>query len=218
MNRQIIFGISALALVVVLAVGAFFGVRMFAQTDDINVLVESEAETEDVEVEDVVEPGSSPGRVIQSIAIENDGAPVAIQTTILPAPELPDEPSAAFGVLVSREDDKLIVGTGNIELEVDVEVDPATGKETATFLPSTDGPQLEVVLTADTIVYKDVTDLSLQPGQESGEREVVQAVRQVDSNDDVTGSLEIEVWGEKRGDRIVATLLVYGPLGGGAFE
>ena len=29
---------------------------------------------------------------------------------------------------------------------------------------------------------------------------------------------EIEVWGEKRGDRIVATALVFGPLAGGAFE
>ena len=100
MNRQILFGISALALVIVLAVGAFLGVRMFAQTDDINVVVDQVAETNNVDVEDVVEPGSSPGRVIQSIAIENGGAPVAIQTTILPAPELPDEPSAAFGVLV----------------------------------------------------------------------------------------------------------------------
>lgn len=218
MNRQILYGISALAIVLILAAGAFLGVRLFSRTNEVNVIAESEPGLNNVEVEDVVEPGSSPGRVIQSIAIENGGAPVAIQTTILPAPELPDEPSAAFGVLVSREDDKLIVGTGNIELDVDVEVDPATGKETATFLPSTDGPQLEVVLTADTIVYKDVTDLSLQPGQESGEREVVQAVRQVGSNDDVTGSLEIEVWGEKRGDRIIATMLVYGPLGGGAFE
>ena len=213
MNRSILYSISALIVVVLLAGGAYAGVRLFAQSSDV------------VEVDSAVESGNnsggggqSAGRVIQSIAIENDGAPVAIQTTILPAPELPDEPSAAFGVLVSREDDKLIVGTGNIDLEVDIEVDGATGKETASFIPTTDGPQLEVVLTADTIVYKDVTDLSLQPGQESGEREVVQVVRQVDSNEDVKGSVEIEVWGEKRGDRIIATILVYGSLGGGAFD
>jgi hypothetical protein len=40
----------------------------------------------------------------------------------------------------------------------------------------------------------------------------------VESSDDVTGNLELEIWGERRGDRIVATVLVYGPLGGGAFE
>lgn len=221
MKRQILGGLVALIMVILLAAGAYAGVRLFTRSDEVSVIVK-----DDVVKDDVVSSasgnnnngGQSAGRVIQSIAIENDGAPVAVQTTILPAPELPDEPSAAFGVLVSREDDKLIVGTGNIELDVNIEVDPATGKETASFIPTTDGPQLEVVLTADTVVYKDVTDLSLQPGQESGEREVVQAVRQVDSNEGVTGSLEIEVWGEKRGDRIIASLVVFGPLGGGAFE
>jgi hypothetical protein len=149
---------------------------------------------------------------------QNGGPPVAVQTTILPAPELPDEPSAAFGVLVSREDNTLLVGTGNIDLEVDVEVNPETGQESTNLIPSTDGPQLEVVLTPDTLIYRDVTDLSIPPEQESGEREIVQQVRLVGSADDVTGNLELEIWGERRGDRIVATVLVYGPLGGGAFE
>ncbi len=155
---------------------------------------------------------------MQSVSSFNGGPAVAVRTTILPAPELPDEPSAAFGVLVSREDNTLLVGTGNIDLEVDVEVDGDTGQETTTLIPRTDGSQLEVVITPDTIIYRDVTDLSVPPDQESGEREVVQQLRQVDSADDVTGNLELEIWGERRGDRIVATVLVYGPLGGGAFE
>ena len=97
-------------------------------------------------------------------------------------------------------------------------MDPETGQETTNLIPSTDGPQLEVVITPDTIIYRDVTDLTIPPDQESGEREIVQQVRQVESSDDVNGNLELEVWGERRGDRIVATVLVYGPLGGGAFE
>lgn len=155
---------------------------------------------------------------MQSISSQNGGPPVAVQTTILPAPELPDEPSAAFGILESREDNALLIGTGNIDLEVDIEVDPETGQESTTLIPTTDGPKLEVVLTPDTILYRDVTDLRLQPEQESGERALVQQLRQVDSADDITGNMELEVWGERRGDRIVATVLVYGPLGGGAFE
>lgn len=212
-NRGIFIGIGLFLAVVLLAGAAYFGAQMLTETSDIII------QGDDAEPATAGESGdSAPGRVIQSISTENGGPPVAVQTTILPAPELPDEPSAAFGVLVSREDDKLTVGTGNIELDVDVEVDPATGQQTASFVPSTDGPQLEVVLTADTILYKDVTDMSLQPGQESGEREVIQTVRQVDSPEEVNGSLEIEVWGEKRGDRIIASILVFGPLGGGAFE
>lgn len=164
------------------------------------------------------EAPSGGGRVMQSVSSFDGGPPVAVQTTILPAPELPDEPSAAFGILASREDNTLLVGTGNIDLEVDIEIDPETGQETTNLIPSTDGPQLEVIITPDTIIYRDVTDLSLPPDQESGERVIVQQVRQVESSDDVTGNLELEIWGDRRGDRIVATVLVYGPLGGGAFE
>ena len=110
MNRQIIIGLSALVAVLLLAVGAYFGVQRFTQTNDVIILEELPEEEVVAKAEEApIEPNSNPGRVIQSIAIENGGAPVAIQTTILPAPELPDEPSAAFGVLVSREDDKLIV-------------------------------------------------------------------------------------------------------------
>jgi hypothetical protein len=200
--------VTVLVLVVIglLAGGAYMAVRLLV------------SENESIGGEETAVTSSGGGRVMQSISSQDGGPPVAVQTTILPAPELPAEPSAAFGILVSREDNTLLVGTGNIDLEVDIEVDPETGQENTSLFPRTDGPQLEVVLTPDTIIYRDVTDLTLQPGQESGEREVVQAVRQVNSAEDITGNLELEIWGERRGDRIVATVLVYGPLGGGAFE
>ena len=204
MNRRtVLLGTAVFVAILLLAGGAYTAVRLLA-VDDAG--------------EETAVAASSGGRVMQSISSQNGGPPVAVQTTILPAPELPDEPSAAFGILQSREDNTLLVGTGTIDLEVDIEVNPDTGQESTSLIPTTDGPVLEVVLTPDTILYRDVTDLSLQPGQESGEREVVQQVRQVDSPDDITGNVELEVWGERRGDRIVATVLVYGPLGGGAFE
>ena len=205
-KRRILIGAAILVVIVLLAGGAVTAVRLLVP------------ESASGEVDTAVADSGGGGRVMQSISSQDGGPPVAVQTTILPAPEMPDEPSAAFGVLASREDNTLLVGTGNIDLEVDVEVDPETGQESTSLIPLTDGPQLEVVLTPDTIIYRDVTDLTLQPGQESGEREVVQAVRQVDSPEAISGNLELEVWGERRGDRIVATVLVYGPLGGGAFE
>ena len=200
-KRTFLIGLLVFAIIILLAGGAYTAVRLLAPDDETETAV-----------------ASGGGRVMQSVSSQNGGPSVAVQTTILPAPELPDEPSAAFGILQSREDNTLIVGTGNIDLEVDIEVNPDTGQESTSLIPTTDGPVLEVVLTPDTIIYRDVTDLSLQPGQESGEREVVQQVRQVDSPDEITGNLELEVWGERRGDRIVATVLVYGPLGGGEFE
>ncbi|MBK8900410.1 MAG: hypothetical protein IPM53_04440 [Anaerolineaceae bacterium] len=203
-KRTILIGGLVLVVLGLLAGGVYTAVQLLTP--------EAEAASSEAEA-----PRSG-GRVMQSVSSRDGGPPVAVQTTILPAPELPDEPAAAFGVLVSREDNTLLVGTGNIDLEVDIEVNPETGQESTSLIPRTDGPQLEVVITPETLIYRDVTDLSIPPEQESGEREIVQQVRQVDSSDDVTGNLELEIWGERRGDRIVATVLVYGPLGGGAFE
>lgn len=205
-KQTILIGVLVLLSASLLAGGVYTAVQLLAP------------EEEGGRVDDTAVAASGGGRVMQSISSQTGGPPVAVQTTILPAPELPDGPSAAFGVLVSREDNTLLVGTGNIDLEVDIEVDPETGQESTSLIPRTDGPQLEVVLTPDTLIYRDVTDLSIPPDQESGEREIVQQVRQVESSDDITGNLELEIWGERRGDRIVATALVYGPLGGGAFE
>jgi hypothetical protein len=152
---------------------------------------------------------------VQSV---DGGAPVSVQTTILPAPELPDEPTAASGVFVRREDNSIVVGTGNIDLDVDVEVNPETGQETTTLTPRTDGPEIEVVITHDTLVYLDVTDFTVNEPVESGEREIVQAVRQVETADEIGENMEMQVWGERSGDRVIASIVVYGPLAGGAFD
>ncbi|MCA9921354.1 MAG: hypothetical protein KC421_03225 [Anaerolineales bacterium] len=201
MKRSTIFlTIGGLVLLIVLAAGAYTAVQLLAKPEE----------------ETAVPVGE--GRVIQSVQVENDGSPVSVRTTILPAPELPQTESAAFGILKQREDNSLMIGTGDIELSVDVEVDGATGRETTSVVPSTSGPKLEVVITRDTIIYRDVTDLTADAPTESGEREIVQQVRQIDSLDDLPDNAEIEVWGERSGDRIVADVLVFGPLAGGAFE
>jgi len=199
-RSTIFFTIGGMVLLLVLAAGVYTAVQL---------LTTSEEET-------AVPAGG--GRVIQSMQVQNDGAPLSVRTTILPAPELPRTESAAFGIVKRHEDNTLIVGTGDIELSVEVEVDGATGQETTSVVPSTNGPELEIVITRDTILYRDVTDLTADASTESGEREIVQQVRPVDSLAEMSDNAEIEVWGERSGDRIVAEVLVFGPLGGGAFE
>jgi hypothetical protein len=112
----------------------------------------------------------------------------------------------------------VVIGTGNIDVEVDVEIDPETGEETTTVTPRTDGPEIEVVITHNTMVYRDVTDFSLDGSMESGEREIIQAVQPVETADEIGENMELQVWGESSGDRVIATIVVYGPLGGGAFN
>jgi hypothetical protein len=191
--------VGGLILVAVLAAGAFTAVRLLATPDEAAAT-------------------SGGGRVIQSVDVQDGGVPVSVQTTILPAPELPDEPTAASGIFVRREDNTIVIGTGNIDVEVDVEVNPETGQETTTLIPSSDGPEIEVVITHDTMVYLDVTDFSIDGPIESGEREIVQAVRPVATAGEIGENTELQVWGERSGDRVIATIVVYGPLGGGAFD
>jgi hypothetical protein len=199
MKRSILLIGAGVVLVGLLAAGIYTAVRLLA------------APPEELDT-------AGGGRVIQSVRVENDGAPVGVRTTILPAQELPKEKSVAFGILIQQQDDNLIIGTGNIDLEVDVEVNGDTGQEQVSAIPSTDGPELEVVLTRDTLLYQDVTDFASSQPDESGEQVIQQQVKQVDTVDKISEHAEIEVWGERRGDRIVATVLVFGPLGGGQFE
>jgi hypothetical protein len=132
----------------------------------------------------------------------------------LPAAKLPDEPAAAAGIVLARQDNTLTVGTGNIELRVEVEVDGATGEEQRSAAPSTDGPQVEVVISNDTVLYRDVTDFEANRPAESAERQLQQVVRQVTSADEIQPQMEVQIWGEQRGDRIVAAVVVFGPLPG----
>ena len=155
---------------------------------------------------------SGGGRVIQSVAVADGGAPVAVQTTILPAAELPTEPAAASGILVRREDNSLTVGTGGIEVNVEVQVDGDTGQETVQAVPRATGPELEVVVGRNTTLYLDVTDYSMGDAPESGERTVQQQVRLVDSLEDLPENAEIQAWGNRSGDRVTADVLVFGTL------
>ncbi|MCP4362362.1 MAG: hypothetical protein GY796_30520 [Chloroflexi bacterium] len=200
MKRIIMIGTIVVTLFL-LAGGAYAAVQLLA---------EPETET--------AVGGSGGGRVMQSVQIGNDGAAVSVQTTILPAAELPDEEAAAFGIVLDRQDDTLTVGTGDLELSVDVEVDPGTGQETTAVVPSTNGPELEIVITRDTLLYREVTDVAGQMPDQSGEVTIMQEIRPVADSSQIETQMEVQVWGERRGGRIVADIVVFGPLAGGAFE
>ena len=160
---------------------------------------------------------SSPGRTgtgvggggdrVMEIAIDDGSGPVSLRIRIEPAPELPDRPSEAGGVFVRRQDNSIFVGTGDIEL--DVEVNGNTGERSVTLSHS--GPEIEVVVTRDTIIYRDETDMS--PGDpsswKSGEMTIQQEIKPADSLEEVGENTELQVWGERRGDRVVAEVLVY---------
>ncbi len=201
--KRVFIIVGILVIVFLLVGGGYTAVKLLAEPEEETAVSSS---------------GSSGARVMQSVQITNDGNPVSVQTTILPAEELPDEETTASGIVLSRQDDTLTVGTGAIELSVEVEVDGSTGQETTSVVPSTNGPELEVVLTRDTVLYRDVTDIVGQMPDESGEVTILQEIRPITDSSQIKEKMEVHIWGEQRGDRIIADTIVFGPLAGGAFE
>ena len=150
-----------------------------------------------------------PLRVVENVMDVGNG-PVSVKVTTMPALELPDAPSDVHGVFVSREDNSITVGTGAIELNVDIRQTPGGTIEPNVSLTA-DGPEIEVVVTHDTVTYREETE---EPGGSGGdvnggEHTVQQVVRQVDSLEELGKNTEVIAWGEQRGDRVVADILVY---------
>src|SRR5512146_1635070 len=70
---------------------------------------------------------------------------------ILPAKELPQIPADVRGLFDHRQDNSLFIGTGKVT--VSVKAGPSGSVETSS---NHDGPVVEVVVTAQTKIYKDV--------------------------------------------------------------
>ena len=128
---------------------------------------------------------------------------VSVQIRRTPAPELPATQPEMTGLFVSRDDNVLTLqsmGSGGIRVvrEDDaVDISPADGS---------DAPTVEVVITGDTQVWHDTTQIDGPPT--SGEVGVQQTV-EVGSLDDLTTDSMIMVWGRKNGDRIIADVIAY---------
>ncbi|NIS79587.1 MAG: hypothetical protein GTO14_05125 [Anaerolineales bacterium] len=104
---------------------------------------------------------------------------------------LPDEEPAAQGPLHHREDNSLFISQF-----------PVTG---VVHLDSVDEwPVVEVLVTKDTLVYKDVTDFSGSPGGGSLQQKVAPG-----SIEEIGQGNTLIVWGELRGERLVADVLQY---------
>jgi hypothetical protein len=121
------------------------------------------------------------------------------QLDIKPAKELPTTQPEADGLFVERKDNSIFIGTG--EITVMAKAQPGQEPEVDTNFT---GPKVEVVISANTIVYKDTTELDPEdPGAE------VQQTVEVSTIDEITEQSSIRVWGRKAGDRIIADVVVF---------
>ena len=186
--------------VALLAFAVFLGASLLAGPKSDQV-----AASAPVNANDTPPRRGAPARVMELVRDDGSG-PVSVRITVQPSPDLPDRPSEASGVFVSRKDDSIMVGTGAIELDVDVERTQAGSLEPTVTL-SHNGPVVEVVVTNRTTIYKEVTEIPSPT--KSGDQSVQQVVRPVDSLDELGKNTELQVWGRQSGDRVVADILVY---------
>ncbi len=116
--------------------------------------------------------------------------------------EPPDELPAALpdvaGPFVRREDNSLFVRTGNV-MNFSSENSPQS-------YTNPDGPVIEVIITRDTLIYRDDTLQQSEGGPPSGP---MQQKLNPGSLDEIGANSTVSVWGDKRGDRVIAEILVF---------
>jgi len=140
--------------------------------------------------------------VFEDVRDDGTGNPVTVKTVILPAAELPERPSEVGGVLLRQEDNSYFVGTGSVSVSINI-----VNGETSTAVEYS-GPGIEVVAGRDTQFYQDITEASFT-SSESKEQTLQQEVIAVEQPETMPEGANIQAWGEKRGDRVIADIIVY---------
>ena len=183
MKRKISVIVMIGVLVVILAGGAYTAVQLLSAQDET-----AEAPPGAMVFEDVMDDGT--------------GNPVTVKTIILPAAELPERPAEAGGALTKQVDNSYFVGTGSISVSINT-----INGETTTAVDHS-GPEIEVVAGRDTQFYRDVTEVSFTAA-ESKEQTLQQEVVAIEQPETIPAGATIQAWGEQRGDRVIAEIIVY---------
>lgn len=148
--------------------------------------------------------GASP---FQAVAGQPGGANVpgmqtAFEMEVEPAQGIPQTEPDVVGLLARRGDKSLFLTTGNIVITVGVNPDGTLSAD-----GSADGPEVEVVIPHTAQVYIDTTALTHAgvPQTDGARQQTVEPgnVKEIGKNS------MISVWGERRGDRIIAHTVLY---------
>ena len=118
---------------------------------------------------------------------------------ITPAPELPSTKANVTGLFVERKDNTIVVQAVSFSVGVGGIAGEAPMDENS-------GIKVEVVVSGETRIYKDVTEF---PEPVNGEVHNVQQAAVEGTLDDLHTQSSITVWGRRSGDRIIADVLFY---------
>lgn len=179
--KKTILMIGAVVLIILLAGAAFVGARLLSGKGL---------------------PGLSSGGPIFSLGKGGDNSIRINMDDIQPAKEIPQIPADVRGLFDHRQDKSIFIGTGRVT--IGVKAGPSGSVETSS---NHDGPVVEVVVTSQTKVYRDVTMKQFNGPPPEGQK--IQQVLEDGSLDEVGQASLVTVWGKKTGDRFIADILVY---------
>jgi hypothetical protein len=118
---------------------------------------------------------------------------------VTPAPELPEAKPDITGLFLERKDNTIIVQAMSFAVGVG-------GISGNSPMDEESGVKVEIVVTSQTKIYKNVTEL---PAPVNGEIHNVQQAADEGTLDDLTSQSFLSIWGRRSGDRMVAEVLFY---------
>ena len=139
------------------------------------------------------------------------GDVMSFAINVIPAEELPKTPPEIMGLFVERKDKTIVIQSLSLKGGAGgVVVEKGGGEAVAGTRADTDnGPKVEVVITNETIIYRETTHLDGPPNVKSGQTETIQKTVEESTLDELTSEAMVTAWGRKSGDRIIAEVLFY---------
>ena len=137
-----------------------------------------------------------------NLVLNGPGGAQTVSVHIEKAEELPEAPPDVVGLYSRRDDQSLFVTDANLDRMM-VTVDK-NGKMTTSSEGSSQN--IEIVVTKDTQLYRDATAPDPSQPVQGG---VIQQKLEPGSLDEVGENSIVMAWGERRGDRLVASVLMY---------
>lgn len=142
--------------------------------------------------------GGPPGSNNNSFSVE-----------IVRAKELPKNTPEVTGSFVERKDNTILLTSAPLEsggggVVVDSQSGEGGDEESLTSKEMPSGPKIEVVVTNETVIYRDTTDFAEAPSGGTIQETVGEGTL-----DDLNTDSMVRVWGRKSGDRIIADVLFY---------
>ena len=140
--------------------------------------------------------------------LRGKGDVMSISINIIPAEELPKTQPEVTGLFMERKDKTIVIQSVSLKAGGGGMVVEKGGGEAVAGSPvDTDsGPKVEVVVTNETIIYRETTEFK---GSSSSETQTIQQTVEEATLEDLNSQSMVTVWGRKSGDRIIAEVLFY---------